>query len=156
MPWCWSSAPFAKGCASLRALGIPILPPRNGILYNWLPEPVLVGLLSRLLRLQIYQYALIHAGHARPELQSLAVEFSALSRASCVPTPNLNLLCAATDPNASLIAEGSAHIPMDWSQAWAKLAVLASGLLVLRLVREHSVRSSTAASSTSARRLRGP
>jgi 2-dehydropantoate 2-reductase len=115
-----------EGVRVLNAHAIPILPPRQKVLL-WLPEPLLVFLFSRLLRQDLYQYALAHAPHMRPELLGLATDFQALARLKSVPTPNMDRLCALLDPSASPLPEGSARLPLDWRPVWAALAVL-SGL----------------------------
>jgi 2-dehydropantoate 2-reductase len=116
-----------EGARVLNAHAIPVLPLRQRVLL-WLPEPLLVFLFSRLLRQELYQYALAHAPHMRPELLGLAADFQSLARARSVPTPSMDRLCALLELSASPLPAGSAHIRLDWRPAWVALAVL-SGLL---------------------------
>ena len=130
-----------EGLAVLRAWDIPILPPRQKI-FAWLPEPLLVFMLSRMLQKEIYQYALAHAPHMRPELQRLAADFQALRRAKSVPTPSMDRLCSLVDPSTPPIPEGSTTIPLDWRSVWAGLAVLGGLLFGLVWVRRQLMRPS--------------
>lgn len=123
-----------EGLTVLRANGIPLLPPRNKI-FLWVPEPLLVALLSRLLRLKLYQYALSHGASARPEMQHLAVDLLALARQASVPTPNLERLCALIDPAAPTLPDGSAQIPLDWRPIGMAMLALAGIVLSLAWLR---------------------
>jgi hypothetical protein len=90
----------------------------------WLPEPLLVFLFSRLLRLRLYQLALAHGRHARAEMQRLSADFRLIARAQCVPTPNLDILCTWMDPQEMPLQEGSAQVSMDWRAVWATTLAL--------------------------------
>jgi len=127
-----------EGLGVLRLNEIPILPSRQKV-FAWLPEPLLVFLLSRMLQQEIYQYALAHAPHMRPELQGLSADFQPLARAKSAPTPNMDRLCTLVDLSAPPIPEGSARIPLDWRSVWVGLAVLSGLLFGLALIRRRSM-----------------
>ena len=65
-----------------------------------------------------------HAEAARDEMKHLADEFLAVARTTAVPTPTIDRLYASFDPDAPLLPEGSAEIPLDWRGVWAVLLVL--------------------------------
>lgn len=74
-----------------------------------------------------------HANAARDEMQQLADEFRALTRASGVPTPALDQLYAYIDPAISPVPEGAATLPLDWRDVWIGVAVLARLVSCYRL-----------------------
>jgi len=121
----------------LQAMGLPITPSKFRVI-EWLPEPILVLLLQRLLANPLMEVALVkHAEAARDEVQHLIGEFMALARATPVPTPAIDRLLQYCEPDAPLVAVGSAEIPLRWGGVLAALAGLAalaagSGLLVKR------------------------
>ncbi len=116
-----------EGFRVLRALDIPITPPSLRM-YAWLPEPVLVWLVQRLLATQLAELALArHANAARDEMKQLADEFRALARQTSVPTPAMDRLCQYIDPTVPAALEGRAELPMDWRGVWIGLGVLAAG-----------------------------
>jgi 2-dehydropantoate 2-reductase len=118
-----------EGFRVLRALGLPVTPSRLRIL-EWLPEPLLVPLLQRVLADDKMEVALVHhARSARDEMQHLADEFLALARTTAVPTPVIDRLYLQFRPGAPLMPDGSAEIPLDWRGLW-----LGAGVLVASLV----------------------
>jgi hypothetical protein len=64
----------------------------------------------------------------RLEMRQLAREFSVLAGNSCVITPNLDRLIAATASHAYVIPEGSQRYPLDWRPVWIMMGVLAAGI----------------------------
>jgi ketopantoate reductase len=123
----------------LRALGLPVTPSKFKI-FEWLPEPLLVFLLQRLLANELMEVAMVkHANAARDEIKHLADEFLALARATSVPTPTIDRLYPHLDPDTPLMPEGSAEIPLDWRGVWVGLGalagVLAGLILVLKMLR---------------------
>jgi ketopantoate reductase len=113
-----------EGFRALDALGLPVTPSRLAI-YKWLPEPILVPLLQRMLADEKMEIALVkHAEAARDEMKHLTDEFLALVRATGVSTPTIDRLYPHFDPEAPLMPEGSAEIPLDWRGIWAGLGAL--------------------------------
>jgi ketopantoate reductase len=128
-----------EGFRVLRALDLPVTPSKFKI-FAWLPEPLLVFLLQRLLADERMQVAMVrHANAARDEVQHLADEFLTLARATSVPTPTIDRLYPHLDPDTPLMPDGSAEIPMDWRGVWVGLGVLAGVLagliLILKMLR---------------------
>lgn len=123
-----------EGFRVLRALDLPVTPSKFKI-FEWLPEPLLVFLLQRLLANEKMEVAMVrHASAARDEVKHLADEFLALARTTSVPTPTIDRLYPHLDPDTPTIPEGSAKIPLDWRGVWIGLGALASVLGGLALV----------------------
>jgi hypothetical protein len=105
----------------------------------------MVFLLQRLLNNELMETAMVkHANSARDEVRHLADEFLALARTTSVPTPTIDRLYPHLDPNAPLMPEGSAEIPLDWRGVWigmgALAGVLAGLILVSRLMKDRQHR----------------
>jgi 2-dehydropantoate 2-reductase len=117
-----------EGFRVLRALGLPVTPSGLRVL-EWLPEPLLVSLLQRVLADDKMEVALVqHARSARDEMQHLADEFLALARTTAVPTPLIDRLYLHFQPDAPLMPDGSAEIPLDWRGVWLGAGALAASL----------------------------
>jgi len=83
-----------EGFQVLRALQIPILPPKLKVV-EWLPEPVVTFLMR--LMVDTKQAEITMAGHAnvaRDEMKQIADEFMALAQTTSVPTPAMDRLYA--------------------------------------------------------------
>ncbi len=122
-----------EGFKVLRALGYPVTPAKFKT-FTWLPEPILVAWVQRLLTNPLMEVALVrHANAARDEVKQLADEFRVLVRQTSVPTPAMDRLYAYLDPETPLMPEGSAEIPLDWRGVWLAAGALAGlvGLGVL-------------------------
>jgi hypothetical protein len=100
-------------------------------LIEWLPEPILVLLVQRLLANPLLETVLVkHAEAARDEVQHLIGEFMALARTTPVPTPTINHLLRYYEPGAPQVPDGSAEIPLQWGGlllALGTVAALAAG-----------------------------
>jgi 2-dehydropantoate 2-reductase len=124
----------------LQAMGLPVTPSKFR-LFQWLPEPILILFLQRLLANPLMETALVkHAEAARDEVQHLIGEFMALARSTSVPTPTIDRLLRFYEPDAPVVPEGSAEIPLHWGGVLALLAGLvtlltAGGLSLGRLIR---------------------
>jgi 2-dehydropantoate 2-reductase len=98
----------------LRSMGLPVTPAKFRVLL-WLPEPVLVLFIQRLLANPLMETALVkHAEAARDEVQHLIGEFMTLARSTPVPTPTIHRLLAYYEPDAPEVPDGSAEIPLRW------------------------------------------
>jgi 2-dehydropantoate 2-reductase len=125
-----------EGFRVLRALGLPVTPSKYKT-FEWLPEPILVFMLQRLLSNEMMEVAMVrHANAARDEVKHLADEFLALARTTAVPTPTIDRLYPHLDPDTPLVPEGSAEIPLKWGGvlvgAGVLAAVLVRGVLLVR------------------------
>ena len=110
----------------LRALGIPITPPRMNLIFGQLPEPILVAMLQKMLRRPQMEIALTgHALAAPDELKHLTDEFMLLARQSGVPTPNIDRLYAYFDPATPRMMPGPGTIPLDYRSIAIGLGALA-------------------------------
>jgi 2-dehydropantoate 2-reductase len=115
-----------EGFAVLRALGVPVVP-GNIRQFGWIPEPIMVWGLQRLLRDPRVRVALFeHADAAQDEIKHLADEFMALKRQTRVPTPAMDRLYAYFDPETPRMPDGSAAIPLDWREIEIGLGALAA------------------------------
>jgi hypothetical protein len=128
-----------EGFRVLRALGLPVTPSKYR-LFEWVPEPVLVLMLQRLLVHELMEVAMVkHANAARDEVQHLADEFLALARATPVSTPTIDRLYPHLDPDTPLVPEGSAEIPLRWGGVLVGVGVLAAasggGVVAIRRLR---------------------
>ena len=113
----------------LRALGYPVTPSKFKLL-EWIPEPLLVGLIALALQrwadeVKLEAALLRHARAARDEVKHLTDEFLALARATAVPTPAIDRLYPHLSPDAPLVTEESAALPMRWRGVWIGAALLA-------------------------------
>jgi 2-dehydropantoate 2-reductase len=122
-----------EGKRVLAARGIPIMP--VGLrLIDWVPEPFLVFLLSRLLDTRFAELGVAgHVNAARDEMRLLANEFKSLSESTSVSTPAVDILYDHIDPATPATGVGSARIPLDWRQAWVYMSVL-GGVVGLFLI----------------------
>ncbi len=120
-----------EGIRVLRAQGLPVTP-RKYAGFLWLPEPILVRLLQRILADPLMEVAMVrHAEAARDEVKHHADEFIALARSTGVSTPTIDHLYAYLDPDAPQLPDGSAEIPLRWGGMLLGLGVLAIALLGL-------------------------
>jgi ketopantoate reductase len=129
-----------EGFRVLRALGLPVTPSKLRV-FEWIPEPILVPLLQRMIANEAMEVAMVkHANAARDEVIHLTDEFLALARTTSVPTPTIDRLYPHLAPDAPLMPQGSAEIPLDWRGVWVGLGALAGVLaglvLVLRRIRD--------------------
>ena len=125
-----------EGFRVLRALGLPVTPSKYR-LFEWVPEPILVLMLQRLLGHELMEVAMVkHANAARDEVKHLADEFLALARATSVPTPTIDRLYPYLEPDASALPDGSAEIPLRWGGVFLGLSAVAAvsigGAMALR------------------------
>ncbi len=104
-----------EGYRVLWALGVPITPANHKI-FDWIPEPVLVALMRRLLNTKTAEIEIAgHANAARDEFKQLADDFKALARTTSVPTPAMDRLRTYIDPAVLPLPEGSAQISLKWA-----------------------------------------
>jgi 2-dehydropantoate 2-reductase len=124
-----------EGFRVLHSLGLPVTPSKFRVI-EWLPEPILVLALQRLLSNPLMETALVkHAEAARDEVQHLIGEFMALARTTSVPTPTIDRLLRYYEPGAPKVPDGSAEIPLHWGglllALGAVVTLLAAGALVV-------------------------
>jgi 2-dehydropantoate 2-reductase len=124
---------IGDGLRALRALDIPIVPSKYRAL-AWVPEPLVVALLRRIMDTEFAEIGLAgHANAAQDEMSALATEFRTLVDRASIPTPALDRLFAFFDPAVQPLPAGSAQMAMDWRGVWLALAaagaVAATGAL---------------------------
>jgi ketopantoate reductase len=125
-----------EGFRVLRSLGLPIAPSKFKVIM-WLPEPVLILLVQRLLANPLMETALVkHAEAARSEVEHLIGEFMALARTTSIPTPTIDRLLLYYEPDAPKVPDGSAEIPLRWGGLVVVVGALATavtgGMLLAR------------------------
>jgi ketopantoate reductase len=114
-----------EGFRVLRWSGLPVTPSKFKII-EWLPEPILVQVVQRLLANPLMETALVkHAEAARSEVQHLIGEFMALARSTPVPTPTIDRLLQYYEPDSPQVPDGSAQIPLRWSGLLAGFGAMA-------------------------------
>jgi 2-dehydropantoate 2-reductase len=122
-----------EGYRVLREHGIPITPANHRI-FEWLPEPLLLAMMKRMVASDATTIKIGHALDARKEMKRLADEFRALTQKTSVPTPAMDHLYTYLEPSVEPIADGSAGMPLRWSGVWMALAVPIGLALLLLLV----------------------
>jgi 2-dehydropantoate 2-reductase len=119
-----------EGYKVLNANDIPITPSNHKI-FNWIPEPLLIALMKRMLSTKTAETVMVgHAKSAQDEIKQMADDFTMLARKTSVPTPAMDRLFKHIDPSIEPIEEGSAQIPMNWKGVWVGLGML-TGLVLL-------------------------
>lgn len=118
-----------EGFRVLLELGYPVTPARYRVLL-WLPEPLLVFGLKRLLRHELMEVALVrHAETIRDEARQLRNEFMSLAARTAVPTPNIEALTPYLDSDTPSVPEGRAEIPLRWGRLLTLVGSLFYGAL---------------------------
>jgi 2-dehydropantoate 2-reductase len=115
----------------LKKLGISVQPPALKK-FLWLPEPLLVAFLRKLLNNPRMEVGLVrHASVIRDEIQQLNNEFLELAEKSGIFIPTIRFLVAQFNEKAPPLPEGSRNLRMDWSGIiLPALVILVSGLLL--------------------------
>ncbi len=119
-----------EGYKVLHELDIPIVPAKHKLL-NWIPEPVLVALMRRILKSDEMAALIGHAHAARNEMKQICDEFKVLARSTSVPTPALERLYTYIDPDVQPVTDGSAQIAMNWRGVGIVLSALVVLIVVL-------------------------
>ena len=125
-----------EGFCVLRSLGLPVTPSKFKAI-EWVPEPIVVLIMQRLLANPLMETALVkHAEAARSEVQHLINEFITLARTTSVPTPSIDRLLLYYEPDAPQVPDGSAEIPLRWGGMLVALGMLSTlmvgGVLLAR------------------------
>ncbi len=121
-----------EGYKALSAQGIPITP-KNHRVFQWLPEPLLLAVMRRMIESDSTSIKVGHALHARREMKVIAEELRDLVQAANVRTPSIDILNRYLDERTEPIPEGSAEIPVSWMAVWVVLAVFALSAALLSL-----------------------
>jgi ketopantoate reductase len=140
-----STRAIREGFRVLQAMGLPVTPSKFRV-FEWVPEPILILAVRRLLANELMEVALVkHANAARDEVKHLADEFLALARATSVPTPTIDRLYPYLDPDTPPVADGSAEIPLRWGSLLAGASALAvvvvGGVMLVRGIHQKRNRS---------------
>jgi 2-dehydropantoate 2-reductase len=106
-----------EGHRVLAAHGVPVTPAVHRV-FEWIPEPVLLLIMRRMVSSDETSIKTGHAVDARAEMTVLAEEFQVLVEAGDVSTPALDRLVAHLDPAAGPVPDGSAELPLRWGGAW--------------------------------------
>ena len=112
-----------EGYRVLSALDIPITP-ANHRLFQWLPEPLLIAIMKRMLGSDTTSIKIGHVDQARDEMKALSRELNALRTTAKVPTPSTEILNRYLDAHTETLPDGSAEIPVNWNAIWISMGVL--------------------------------
>ena len=113
-----------EGYQVLSALDIPITP-KNHRIFQWLPEPLLLVLMKRMIESDRMSIKIGHAHGARNEMNTIADEFCALIQQANVPTPSIEVLNRYLDVQTEPVPDGSSEIPINWNTIWIALSMFA-------------------------------
>ncbi|HEY9076739.1 MAG TPA: 2-dehydropantoate 2-reductase N-terminal domain-containing protein [Anaerolineaceae bacterium] len=120
-----------EGLQVLDELKIPITPARYRLL-KWIPEPLLITILQKRLPSPNAELVLQrHANAARDEMLMLSNEFQSLAHATFLPTPALDHLYQAVDPDFPAMPDGQKLLGMNWRSVWAGIGLALAGLIFL-------------------------
>ena len=122
-----------EGYRVLSAHAIPITPKSHRI-FQWLPEPLLLVLMRRMVESDTTSIKIGHALGARSEMKTIADEFRSLASSTSILTPAMDRLHKYVDSSAEPLRDGCAALPLDWGGVWAlgvTLAVLAVLMFML-------------------------
>ncbi|MBN2085730.1 MAG: ketopantoate reductase family protein [Anaerolineales bacterium] len=120
-----------EGFGVVRKLGYPVVPSSIRQM-EWMPEPILVWYLQKLLpHPRMRTATLEHADAAQDEIRHLAGEFDALIERAGIPTPVIDGLKKYFDPDTPALPEGSAEIPLDWRFLYVVAGILVIGALIV-------------------------
>jgi len=120
-----------EGFAVLKELGYPVRPAFFKR-FIWLPEPVIIPLLSKLLTNPRMEVAMArHAEVIRDEITQLNHEFSALISESGLFTPAIDFLTQQYSQKAPLLPDGANTLRLRWSELLIPFLLLVLIVLVL-------------------------
>ncbi len=102
-----------EGYRVLRRLDIRITPAHHR-LFEWLPEPLLLRIMKKMLASDSAAVKIGHAAAARSEWRMIADDFRSLAAKARLPTPALDRLYRYLDPAVEAAADGSAQIRPSW------------------------------------------
>ena len=127
-----------EGFSVLKSMGLPVTPERFRT-FEWIPEPVLVWYLRRMLAHEHMEVALAkHAGSARDEMKHLADEFLTLARRTSIPTPAIDRLYPHFDADTPLVPDGSSEMRLRWGgvflAAGGLVAIVAGAVALVRWI----------------------
>ena len=123
-----------EGFSVLKKLGYPMTP-RSLKRFLWLPEPVVVAFLQKLLRNPRMEIAMgRHAKAAQDEIAQLIEEFTVLVDQSGVFTPNIKFLFSQFQSRAPVLPVGSRSIRLHWEGVILPILILVLLVLVLALI----------------------
>jgi len=119
-----------EGYSVLSAHGVPITPKSHRI-FQWLPEPLLLALMRRMVESDTTSIKIGHALGARNEMKTIADELRRLAGTTSISTPAMDRLYPYLDPSTEPVSAGSSEIPVNWNALWivfGALALLAASL----------------------------
>lgn len=123
-----------EGFRVLRKLGIPVQPPALKK-FIWLPEPIMVAFLGKLLNNPRMEVGMVkHAEAIRDEIQQLNSEFLLLAEQSGIFIPTIRFLINQFNEKAAPLPEGSRSLRVDWSGIIIPALLLVLAGLLLGLV----------------------
>jgi 2-dehydropantoate 2-reductase len=123
-----------EGFRVLKKLGYPVRPPALKP-YTWMPEPVAVAFLRKLLRNPRMEVAMVrHATAIRDEIGQLNSEFLQLVDQSALFTPNIRFLIEQFEKQAPAFPDGSRTIRLRWGGILIPALLLVYLILGLRLL----------------------
>lgn len=122
-----------EGYQVLHKLNISVTPSNHKIV-EWLPEPLLLLIIKKMVKSETTSTKIGHALSGRGEMKFIADEFRELAIKTSVPTPVIDRLYKYIDPKVEPVTDGSAEIPVNWSGMWIVLGALVGMVLMLILL----------------------
>lgn len=123
-----------EGFSVLKKLGYPVTP-SSFKRFLWLPEPVVVAFLQKMLKNPRMEIAMEkHAKAAQDEITQLIDEFMLLVDQSGLFTPNIQFLVSQFKSKAPALPEGSRSIRMHWEGVFLPVLLLVLLALILALI----------------------
>lgn len=102
-----------EGYRILRANRIPLVPRRHHI-FRWIPEPILVALMKRIVSSEVTKIKVGHVSAARKEMALLSQDLNRLAQKTSIDTPALQRLARHLDPAVAPLPDGSEELPLKW------------------------------------------
>lgn len=121
---------------ALEEVGVSMSPAAVIHFLKWTPEPLMVPIWRKALRLDMYKVAAAHLDEAQDEMAYLYKEFRERTKDSGVATPNLDELEAYFNPDTPALPDGSNTLKINWSGVKKLLLSAASAVTLALLIKK--------------------
>lgn len=100
---------------ALQKTGVKMSPAPVIKFLEWTPEPLMISIWRKALKMDVYKVAVAHLDEAHDEMFHLYKEFRETIKDSDIPTPNLDELEAYFDSQTPPLPDGSKTLKPDWT-----------------------------------------